>query len=98
MENQLQRDFTALEPEKKWVTDITEFKTGEGKLYLCVVIDLFNKFVIGWSMHHRQDRQMVIKAVEMAIWQRQGRCEVILHSDRGSQFRSTDYQKFLKNN
>jgi len=98
VENQLQRDFTALEPEKKWVTDITEFKTDEGKLYLCVLIDLFNKIVIGWSMHHRQDRQMVIQAVKMAIWQRQGSCEVILHSDRGSQFRSTDYQKFLKNN
>jgi len=98
VENQLQRDFTALEPEKKWVTDITELKTGEGRLYLCVVIDLFSKLVVGWSMHHRQDRQMVIRAVEMAVWQRQESCDVILHSDRGSQFRSTDYQRFLKQN
>ena len=54
--------------------------------------------MIGWSMHHRQDRQLVIRAVEMAIWQRQGDYSVIMHSDRGSQFRSGDYQKFLKGN
>lgn len=96
--NLLERDFTALEPETKWVTDITEIKTGEGKLFVCVVIDLFSKLVIGWSMHHRQDRQMVIRAVEMAIWQRQGGWSVIVHSDRGSQFRSGDYQRFLKRN
>lgn len=98
VQNQLQRDFTALEPEQKWVTDITELQTGEGRLYLCVVIDLFSKLVVGWSMHHRQDRQMVIRAVEMAVWQRRESCDVILHSDRGSQFRSTDYQRFLKEN
>ena len=98
VENLLERDFTALEPETKWVTDITELKTGEGKLYLCVVVDLFSKLVVGWSMHHRQDRQMVIRAVEMAVWQRQGDGPVILHSDRGSQFRSGDYQKLLKRN
>ena len=49
-------------------------------------------------MHHRQDRQMVIRAVEMAIWQRQGSWSVILHSDRGTQFRSGDYQNYLKRN
>lgn len=96
--NLLERDFNALEPETKWVTDITEIPTAEGKLYLCVVLDLFSKLVIGWSMHHRQDRQMVIRAVEMAIWQRQGGWSVILHSDRGSQFRSSDYQRYLTRN
>ncbi len=98
VKNHLQRDFVALEPETKWVTDITEIPTSEGKLYLCVVIDLFSKLVVGWSMHHRQDRQMVMRAVEMAIWQRQGESQVILHSDRGSQFRSGDYQRLLKQN
>lgn len=49
-------------------------------------------------MHHRQDRQMVMRAVEMAIWQRQGEAPLILHSDRGSQFRSGDYQRLLKQN
>ncbi|EAQ95913.1 Transposase [Congregibacter litoralis KT71] len=96
--NLLERDFNALEPETKWVTDITEFKTDEGKLFLCVVVDLFNKIVVGWSMHHRQDRQMVLRAIEMALWQRQGGWSVILHSDRGTQFRSGDYQRFLKQN
>jgi len=95
-ENHLNRDFSALEPETKWVTDITEIKTDEGKLYLCVVMDLYHKIIVGWSMHHRQDRHMVIKAVEMAHWQRQGHGQVILHSDRGSQFRSHTYQRFLK--
>tara|TARA_R110001606_G_scaffold399123_2_gene580904 strand:+ start:22665 stop:23012 length:348 start_codon:yes stop_codon:yes gene_type:complete len=64
----LARDFNVLEPERKWVTDITEIATLEGKLFLCVVLDLYSKLVVGWSMHHRQDRQMVIRAVEMAIW------------------------------
>ncbi len=62
--NLLERDFNAMEPEVKWVTDITEIKTWEDKLYLCVIIDLFSKLVIGWSAHHRQDRQMVIRAIE----------------------------------
>jgi putative transposase len=94
--NWLERDFTAREPETKWVTDITEIKTDEGKLYLCIVLDLFDHRVVGWSMHHRQDRQMVIRAVPMAVWQRQGNERVILHSDRGSQFRSGDYQNYLE--
>ncbi|MCO5055740.1 IS3 family transposase [Thermomonas sp.] len=93
--NHLERDFTALEPETKWVIDITEIKTAEGKLYLCIVLDLFDQRVVGWSMHHRQDRQMVIRAVQMAVWQRQDNHPVILHSDRGSQFRSGDYQNYL---
>lgn len=96
--NWLERDFTALEPETKWVTDITEIKTDGGKLYLCVVLDLFSQRVMGWSMHHRQDRQMVIRAVQMAVWQRQESHQVILHSDRGSQFRSGDYQDYLAAN
>ena len=83
--NHLKRDFNAMEPETKWVTDITEIRTQEGKLFVCVVIDLYSKLVLGWSMHHRQDRHMVIRAVEMAIWQRQGGWSVILHSDRGCQ-------------
>ena len=96
--NLLERDFTALEPETKWVTDITEIKTRQAKLYLCIVLDLFDQRVVGWSMHHRQDRQMVIRAVQMAVWQRHGSDPVILHSDRGSQFRSGDYQRYLAAN
>ncbi len=98
VENLLERDFNAQEPETKWVTDITEIDTQEGKLYLCVVIDLYSKLVMGWSMHHRQDRHMVVRAVQMAVWQRQGGSVVILHSDRGGQFISGDYQRFLDQN
>ena len=83
--NLLERDFMALEPETKWVTDITELKTGEGKLYLCIVLDLFDHRVVGWSMHHRQDRQMVIGAVQMAAWQRQGSEPVNLPRQNGRQ-------------
>lgn len=96
--NRLERDFSALEPETKWVTDITEIKTQQSKLCLCIVLDLFDQRVVGWSMHHRQDRQMVIRAVQMAVWQRQESYEVILHSDRGTQFRSGDYQRYLAAN
>ncbi len=96
--NLLERDFSALEPETKWVTDITEIKTQQAKLYLCVVLDLFDQRIVGWSMHHRQDRQMVIRAVQMTVWQRQERHPLILHSDRGSQFRSGDYQDYLAAN
>jgi len=85
-----------LEPETKWVIDITEIQTQEGKLFVCVVIDLFSKRVMRGSMHHRQDRYRVIRAVEMATWQRQGGWSVILHSDRGCQFTRGDYQRFLK--
>lgn len=96
--NLLERDLLALEPETKWVTDITEIKTTQGKLYLCIVLDLYDQRIVGWSTHARQDRQMVIRAVQMAVWQRQGSDELILHADRGSQFRSGDYQGYLAAN
>lgn len=95
VKNHLQRDFVALEPNTKWATDITYIRTAEGWLYLCVVIDLYSKLVVGWSMSTRQDRQMVLNAVLMALWQRESREPVILHSDRGTQFTSEEYQQFL---
>ena len=75
-----------------------EVATLEGKLYLCVVIDLYSKLVVGWSMHHRQDRHMVVRAVQMAVWQRQGSSEVILHSDRGGQlrFKESSQHRFVE--
>jgi putative transposase len=94
--NHLERDFAAAEPNTKWVIDITYVQTGEGWLYVCVVTDLYSGQAVGWSMSHIQDRHMVIKAVLMACWQRTGRESVILHSDRGTQFTSHEYQRFLK--
>src|SRR5690606_16294318 len=94
--NHLERDFTALEPNAKWVVDITYLRTGEGWLYLCAVLDLFSNKIVGWSMSPVQDRHLVLKAVMMAGWQRADREPVVLHSDRGTQFTSADYQQFLK--
>jgi putative transposase len=96
VQNHLARDFTADEPNTKWVTDITYIRTAEGWLYLSVVVDLYSGRVVGWSMSARQDRQLVLQAVLMALWQRTDRSPVVLHSDRGCQFTSDEYQRFLK--
>lgn len=95
IKNHLERDFTAETAGTKWVTDITYLRTGEGWLYLAVVVDLFCGQVVGWSMSERMDRHMVIQAVLMALWQRKSKEPVVLHSDRGSQFTSHEYQQFL---
>jgi len=71
-------------------------ETAEGWLYLCVVVDLYSKLVVGWSMSSTQDRQLVIQAVLMALWQRERNDHVILHSDRGCQFTSDEYNRFLR--
>jgi putative transposase len=94
--NHLERDFNAEDPNTKWVTDITYIRTAENWLYLCVVIDLFSGIVVGWSMSHRQTRELVLQSVLMALWQRKSNNPVILHSDRGCQFTSDEYQRFLK--
>ena len=94
--NHLDRDFRAHLPNTKWVTDITYIETGEGWLYLSGVKDLSNDVIVGWSMGHRQTRELVLQAVLMALWQRHDRSPVILHSDRGCQFTSGEYQRFLK--
>ena len=93
--NHLQRDFTAEQENTKWVTDITYIPTGEGWLYLAVVIDLYSSLVIGWSMSQRMEKQLVVQAVLMALWQKKSAGSVILHSDRGAQYTSHEYQQFL---
>lgn len=95
IDNHLQRDFSAEAANVKWVTDITYIRTQEAWLYLCVVLDLYSAMVIGWSMSLRQDSQLVLQAVLMAVWQRKGETPVVLHSDRGTQFASDEYQRFL---
>ena len=95
--NHLERNFAALEPNTKWVTDITYVRTAEAWLYVCVVIDLYSKRVVGWSMSRTQNRELVLKAVMMALHPRGDADEpVVLHSDRGTQFTSGAYQTFLK--
>jgi putative transposase len=93
--NHLERDFTATAPNTKWVTDITYVRTAEHWLHLCVVLDLYPGVIVGWSMSARQDCQLVVQAVLIAIWQRPTRIAVILHSDGGCQFTSEGFQQFL---
>jgi len=94
--NHLAREFRASLPNSKWVTDITFIETAEGWLYLSAVKDLHSDVIVGWSMSHRQTRELVLQSVLMALWQRKDRSPVVLHSDRGCQFTSAEYQRFLK--
>jgi len=94
--NYVQQQFDVAVPNQVWVTDITYIRTHEGWLYLAAVVDLFSRQVIGWSMASRMDRELAINALLMAVWRRQPKQEVIVHSDQGSQFSSHDWQDFLK--
>jgi transposase InsO family protein len=93
--NLLQQDFSAPEPNRKWVSDITYLWTAEGWLYLAVVIDLFSRLVVGWAMSERMTADLVGDALKMALWRRRMPKGVILHSDRGSQYCSLKYQGLL---
>ena len=92
----MQREFKAAEPNQKWVGDITYLWTDEGWLYLAVIIDLYSRAVIGWSISKRMTRQLVCDALTMALWRRGFPTGVLVHSDRGSQYCSNDYQQLLK--
>ena len=94
--NHVQQQFDVTEPNRIWVTDITYIRTHEGWLYLAVVLDLFSRQVVGWSMQSRMDRELAINALLMAVWRRHPTEPVIIHSDQGSQFSSHDWQAFLK--
>jgi putative transposase len=93
--NLLDRDFDQLEPNRVWVSDITYIPTREGWLYLAMVLDLFGRKVVGWSMSHRIDRHLVMDALTMAVKNRRPPPNLIHHSDRGSQYASNDFQKLL---
>jgi len=94
--NHLKQCFIATRANAQWVTDITYIRTYEGWLYLAVILDLFSRKVIGWSMSHRMTRQLALNAFEMAVSRRDMTSEVILHSDQGVQFASFDWQRALK--
>lgn len=93
--NHLNQNFQVEAPNQAWVTDITYIRTLEGWLYLAVVIDLFSRQVVGWSMQSRIDRELAIGALLMAVWRRKPTQSVTVHSDQGSQFSSGDWQSFL---
>lgn len=95
-ENVLARRFTPAAPDVVWAADITYIPTRQGWLYLAVVLDLFSRRVVGWSMHKRLGRRLVLDALKMALRGRSPGPGLIHHSDRGSQYASADYQGLLQ--
>ncbi|OIN83307.1 integrase core domain protein [Francisella sp. TX07-6608] len=97
-DNLLDQDFDAQDINQKWVTDITYIPTQEGWIYLCVVIDLFSRAVIGWSMDKRMKAELVCNALNMALFRRDFPTGVIIHSDRGTQYCSEKFQNLIGDN
>ena len=96
--NWLNREFTVDAPDQAWVTDITYIRTWQGWLYLAVVVDLFARKVVGWSMKPTLSRELAIDALLMAVWRRKPKNPVLVHSDQGSQYGSDDWRRFCKAN
>ena len=93
--NVLDRQFEVDKPDTAYVGDITYIRTGEGWLYLAVVIDLFSRAVVGWSMSHLLKAELVVNALQMALDHRQPQPGLIMHTDRGSQYVSDHYLQLL---
>ena len=96
--NILDRNFQPEGPDRVWAGDITYIWTGEGWLYLAVMLDLFSRRVIGWSMDDSMETPLITRALENAIGQRLPDDGLLHHSDRGSQYASEDYQDLLDRN
>lgn len=94
--NRLQQQFTIDQPDLVWVTDITYIRTYQGWLYLAVVMDLYSRKIIGWSMKSTLAKEIVLDALMMALWRRAPGKEVIIHSDQGSQYGSDEWNRFCK--
>jgi transposase InsO family protein len=95
-ENLLGRRFAASAPNTAWVSDITYIPTGEGWLFLAVVLDLFSRRIVGWGMSSAIDTGLAVSALEMALQQRGDVKGLVHHSDRGTQYASAQYQRMLK--
>jgi len=94
-ENILNREFTAERPNQKWLSDITYVATDEGWLYVACILDLHGREIVGWSMGERMTKSLVIDCLNQANIRRGNPQGVLVHSDRGSQYCSKDYQKLL---
>jgi len=94
--NLLARNFTVDAPNRAWVADITYLPTKTGWLYLAVVIDLFSRAVVGWSMSRRIDGKLTLDALDSALFHRRPEAGLIAHSDRGTQYAATEYQERLQ--
>jgi putative transposase len=82
----VRRDFAPTAPNRLWVADLTEIATWEGKLYLAVVVDCYSRRCVGWAMAEHMRAELVVEALEMAIWQRRPDAGLVHHSDRGGQY------------
>jgi transposase InsO family protein len=87
----LNRQFSATRPNQRWVADITEFPTGDGKLYLAGIRDLYHRGIVGWATSGRQDSMLVVDALTMALERTGNPADVVHHSDKGSQYTSLDF-------
>jgi len=94
-DNVLDRQFDVSAPNRAWVSDITYIRTGQGWLYLAAVMDLFSRKIVGWAMAPSMPTELVASALQMVLQQRKPPPGLLLHSDRGSQYASLDYQKLL---
>lgn len=95
-ENVLDRQFQAEAPNQKWVADFTYIWTAEGWLYVAVVLDLFSRRAVGWSMQESMTSQLVADALMMAVWRRGKQMALLHHSDQGRQYTSEHFQGLLK--
>lgn len=95
-DNLLNQNFTSSKPNEKWVSDITYIPTKEGWLYLAGVMDLYGRKLVGWSMDSRMKTELVSSALKQAIGRTGAKKGLLVHSDRGVQYASKDYQKLLK--
>lgn len=96
--NLLRQQFSATRSNERWVSDITFIPTRSGWLYLAVIIDLYSRAVIGWSMDSRMKSALVIEALKMALMRRKVRSTLLLHSDQGAQYAASDYRVMLLEN
>ena len=92
----LRRDLTAVQPNRKWVTDLTEHPTAEGKVYCCAIKDLFSNRIVGHAMGDQMTADLAVAALRTALARREPDGVVIIHTDRRSRFRTRSFQAVLK--
>lgn len=94
--NLLDQNFQAQAPDQIWVTDITYLRCKSGWAYLAAIMDLYSRRIVGWAVGDRMHTDLVLKAIQRAIWRRRPKGPVTVHSDQGSQYGSYDWVNFLK--
>jgi putative transposase len=93
--DRLKRCFQASEPNRVWVSDITYLRTGQGWLFLAIVLDLYSRRVVGWAMHPKLGKELVLEALHMAVAERRPAPGLVFHTDRGGEYLSADVQVYL---